>query len=76
MASLRTYLAQYAAGDVSREDMLTTVASWPLEDRDQDLAHTLPDHQDNTADVLAQAVLNGQLTEEDYREILGRRQLR
>lgn len=73
MESLRAYLARYAAGDVGREEMVATVAAWPLQERDLDPAHTLPDHQDNTADVLAAAVLNGQVTEEDYREIVGRR---
>ncbi|MET8859251.1 hypothetical protein [Streptomyces sp. NPDC004579] len=55
--------------------MIATAASWPLQDRDLDPAHTLPDHQDNTADVLASALLNGQLTEEEYGEIVNRRQL-
>lgn len=73
MESLRAYLARYAAGDVGREEMVATVAAWPLQERDLDPAHTLPDHQDNTADVLAAAVLNGRVTEEDYREIVGRR---
>jgi hypothetical protein len=75
MESLRAYLARYAAGGISREEMITTAADWPLQERDLDPAHTLPDHQDNTADVLAAALLNEQLTEEDYREILNRRQL-
>ncbi|MGW3200042.1 hypothetical protein ACWDBD_36855 [Streptomyces sp. NPDC001118] len=73
MTSLRSYLADYAAGRVGRDEMLATVAAWPLEERDIDPAHTLPDHQDNTADVLAAAVLNGQITDEDYQEILRRR---
>ncbi|MFF3264978.1 hypothetical protein ACFYWO_38175 [Streptomyces sp. NPDC002932] len=75
MESLRGYLAQYAAGAVEREDMISTVTAWPLQERNLDPGHTLPDHQDNTMDVLATAVLNGQLTEEDYREINARRQL-
>ncbi|WP_055689105.1 hypothetical protein [Streptomyces prasinus] len=73
MDSLRSYLSEYAAGRHSREEMIATVAAWPLQERDLDPAHTLPDHQDNTTDVLAAAVLNGQLTEEDYREILRQR---
>ncbi|MFD5505001.1 hypothetical protein ACFWJS_35800 [Streptomyces sp. NPDC127061] len=75
MDSLREYLARYAAGGIEREEMIATVAAWPLQERDLDPAHTLPDHQDNTADVLTAAALNDQLTEEDYREILARRQL-
>ena len=71
--SLLAYLDSYAAGGIDREEMLATVSAWPLEERDWDLDHTLPDHQDNTADVIAGAVLNGQLTEEDYREIFRRR---
>ncbi|MFQ6199150.1 hypothetical protein [Streptomyces sp. NPDC000405] len=71
--SLRAYLKQYAAGSVSRDDMLAAVAAWPLEERELDLAHTLPDHQDNTADVISVALLNDQITEEDYREIWRRR---
>ncbi|MFE9387079.1 hypothetical protein ACFYMO_28220 [Streptomyces sp. NPDC007025] len=76
MTSLRDYLASYAAGDVSRDEMLTRAAAWPLQERDHDPAHTLPDHQDNTADVLSAAMLNGHISEEDYREILRRRKLR
>ncbi|MFQ6199145.1 hypothetical protein [Streptomyces sp. NPDC000405] len=71
--SLRTYFKDYAAGRIGREDMLATVAAWELEEREWDLAHTLPDHQDNTAEVISGAVLNDQITEEDYREIWRRR---
>ncbi|MFC4517971.1 hypothetical protein [Streptomyces ehimensis] len=71
--SLRAYLEQYAAGQFSHEDMLAAVAAWPLEKRDRDDAHTLPDFQDNTAEVISGAVLLGDITEEDYREIWRRR---
>lgn len=71
--SLRAYLEQYAAGQISREDMLAAVAAWPLEKRDREDAHTLPDFQDNTAEVISGAVLLGDITEEDYREIWRRR---
>ncbi|MGW6874597.1 hypothetical protein ACWGHA_19915 [Streptomyces xanthophaeus] len=76
MQSLRTYLAKYAAGDVDRDEMLERVAAWPLDEPLHDPAHTLPTHQDNTTDVLAGAVVNGQITEEDYTEILHRRRNR
>ncbi|MGW3154546.1 hypothetical protein [Streptomyces sp. NPDC001089] len=75
MESLRAYLTRYAAGGISRDEMIATAVSWPLQERDLDPAHPLPDHQDNTADVLASALLNGQLTEEEYGEIVKRRQL-
>lgn len=71
--SLLAYFKDYAAGRIDREEMLTTVAVWPLEERDWDPAHTLPDHQDNIAEVISGAVLNDQITEEDYREIWRRR---
>ncbi|MFD7626330.1 hypothetical protein ACFV7Q_09815 [Streptomyces sp. NPDC059851] len=54
--------------------MISTVAAWPFEEHDFDAAHTLPDHQDNTTDVVAGALLDGQITEEDYEEIFRRRQ--
>ncbi|MFF4330748.1 hypothetical protein [Streptomyces sp. NPDC001591] len=73
MQSLRIYLESYAAGDVDRQEMLERVAAWPLEETLHDPTHTLPTHQDNTADVLAAAVVNGQISEEDYTEILRRR---
>jgi len=75
MQSLRAYLERYAAGEVTREEMLDRVAAWPLEERDLDPAHGLPDHQDNTGDVLGEAVLLDLISEDDYREILRRRQL-
>ncbi|MEV6672871.1 hypothetical protein [Streptomyces sp. NPDC051162] len=75
-ASLRAYLEAYAAGQVDRETMLATVAAWPLEERDFDPAHTLPDHQDNTAEVISGAALLDQITDEDYREIFRRRKAR
>ncbi|MFD7626331.1 hypothetical protein ACFV7Q_09820 [Streptomyces sp. NPDC059851] len=73
-ASLRAYLNSYAAGEVSREEMISTVAAWPFEERDFDPAHTLPDHQDNTTDVVGHAMLLDKITEEDYEEIFRRRQ--
>ncbi|WP_392892950.1 hypothetical protein [Streptomyces sp. LN699] len=76
MQSLRTYLAGYAAGDVDREEMLDKVAAWPLTETLHDPAHTLPNHQDNTTDVLAGALVNGQISEEEYAEILRRRRMR
>ncbi|MFJ3877164.1 hypothetical protein ACIPW5_06875 [Streptomyces sp. NPDC090077] len=76
MKSLRTYLHDYAAAGVDREEMLDRVAAWPLEETLHDPVHTLPTHQDNTADVLAAAVVNGQISEEDYTEILRRRRTR
>lgn len=76
MQSLRAYLATYAAGDVDREEMIARVAAWPLAETQHDPAHTLPTHQDNTTDVLAGALVNGQISEEDYTEILRRRRLR
>ncbi|MET9016895.1 hypothetical protein ABZX74_39465 [Streptomyces olivaceoviridis] len=75
MESLRAYLARYADGGISREEMIAAVAAWPMQDRVLDPGHTLPDHQDNTTDVLAAALLNQQLTEGDYEEILRRRRL-
>ncbi|GHG50196.1 hypothetical protein [Streptomyces griseocarneus] len=71
--SLRAYLDDYAAGRIGREEMLATVAAWELEEREWDLAHTMPDHQDNTAEVISGAVLNDRITEDDYREIWRRR---
>ncbi|MFD7626344.1 hypothetical protein ACFV7Q_09885 [Streptomyces sp. NPDC059851] len=73
MNSLRAYLAKYAAGQVNREEMLDTVAAWPFEETVFHPTHTLPTHQDNTTDVLAAAVLNDQISEADYEEILRRR---
>ncbi|GLX41133.1 hypothetical protein [Streptomyces sp. SPB4] len=74
MNSLRAYLSRYEAGELNRQEMLDTVAAWPLEEPVVDPAHTLPTHQDNTADVLAAALLNGQISEDDYQEIARRRQ--
>ncbi|MET9607302.1 hypothetical protein ABZZ17_19835 [Streptomyces sp. NPDC006512] len=74
MMSLRAYLASYADGEVTRAEMIETVAAWPLEETDFDPAHTLPTHQDNTPDVLAIALLNGQIADADYQEITLRRQ--
>ncbi|MGW7342811.1 hypothetical protein [Streptomyces sp. NPDC054854] len=74
MASLRAYLVSYAEGGIARAEMIETVAAWPLEETDFNPAHTLPTHQDNTGDVLATALLNGQITEADYQEITRRRQ--
>ncbi|MEX2985608.1 hypothetical protein [Streptomyces sp. C36] len=71
--SLRAYFEDYAAGRIAHEEMLTTVAAWPLEEREWDLAHTLPDHQDNIAEVISGAVLLNRITEDDYREIWRRR---
>ncbi|MEV4437889.1 hypothetical protein AB0K09_02550 [Streptomyces sp. NPDC049577] len=71
--SLSEYLEEYGAGRIDREEMLATVAAWPLEEREWDMAHTLPTHQDNTADEISGALLEGILTEEDYREIWRRR---
>ncbi|MET8298154.1 hypothetical protein ABZW02_29490 [Streptomyces sp. NPDC005180] len=77
MQPLRIYLESYAAGGVDRQEMLERVTAWPLEETLHDPAtHTLPTHQDNTADVLAAAVVNGQISEEDYTEILRRRRTR
>ncbi|MFD4740159.1 hypothetical protein ACFWNQ_22715 [Streptomyces virginiae] len=73
-ASLREYLNSFVAGEVSREEMIRTVAAWPFEERDFDAAHTLPDHQDNTTDVVAEALHIDQITDEDYEEIFRRRQ--
>ncbi|KIF01819.1 hypothetical protein PL81_33425 [Streptomyces sp. RSD-27] len=70
MQSLRIYLENYAAGGVDRQEMLKRVAAWPLEETLHNPAHTLPTHQDNTADVLAAAVVNGQISEEDSRRVL------
>lgn len=72
--SLRDYLIRYAEGGISREEMLATVAAWPLEDPEElDHGHTLPTHQDNTAFVLSGAALLGRITDDDYEEILRRR---
>lgn len=67
--SLRDLLDRYAEGRIPREEMLATVAAWPLEEYEIDHGHTLPTHQDNTAFVISGAVLNDVITEEDYREI-------
>ncbi|MGW0996657.1 hypothetical protein [Streptomyces sp. NPDC002520] len=68
--SLRSYLGRYAAGGVTREEMLATVANWPFEPEEAfDPGHTAPTHQDNTLSVVAAARLLGQLTREDVEEI-------
>ncbi|MFG2882149.1 hypothetical protein ACGFYV_07455 [Streptomyces sp. NPDC048297] len=67
--SLRAYLGRYAAGGVSREEMLATVANWPFEPEDLDPGHPEPTHQDNTMSVVSAARLLGQLTRQDVEEI-------
>ncbi|MCN9241329.1 hypothetical protein NGF19_11100 [Streptomyces sp. RY43-2] len=71
--SLRAYIKRYAAGDIPREEMLETIAAWPLEEEDWDEAQPEPSHQDNTASVIYGESLLGRLTEEDVEEIHRRR---
>ncbi|WP_067819960.1 hypothetical protein [Actinomadura kijaniata] len=71
--SLKDFLQRYADGQISREQMLDTIATWPLEDVEFVPGHDLPTHQDNTTEVLHEARLLRQITEEDYEEIWRRR---
>ncbi|GHH88300.1 hypothetical protein [Streptomyces capitiformicae] len=71
--SLRDYIRRYAAGEIPREEMLDTVASWRFEVEDWDEAHPEPSHQDNTLSVVAGERLLGRLTREDVEEIHRRR---
>lgn len=75
--SLLAYLRDYAAGRIDREEMLDTVAAWPLtgtDGIDGDPGDYVPDLEDNSTAVLSAAVTTfGWITEHDYTEIAHRR---
>ena len=79
--SLLAYLRAYAAGEIEREQMIADVAAWPIhpaaEPPHDDPQDYVPDLDENSATVLSAAVtILGWLTEQDYREIVRRRNAR
>ncbi|HEX5494848.1 MAG TPA: hypothetical protein VFX70_09780 [Mycobacteriales bacterium] len=76
--TLLAYLRDYAAGHIDRDQMIDTVAAWPLHDTDPvdgDPTDHLPDLDENSTAVLAAAVTTfGWITEPDYAQIARRRQ--
>lgn len=75
--SLLAYLRAYAAGQIDHDQMIDTVAAWPLRDTDRsagDPSDYVPDLDENSAAVLSAAVtMFGWITDADYQEIADRR---
>lgn len=75
--SLLAYLRAYAAGEIERDQMIDTVAAWPLRDTDRsvgDPGDYVPDLDENSPAALSAAVtVFGWITEADYQQIARRR---
>lgn len=70
--TLLAYLRDYAAGHIDHDEMVRTVAAWPLHDEATggDPADNAPDLDENSAAVLSAAVTTfGWITEQDYQHI-------